>query len=216
MWQILSRGPSNSRLQRVLSTFLILALTLNTQALDAKPGPRTVKVKRGQTLSLSLLTPTDSGHANVGDDVTLKLVRPLVADGATVLPAEWIVHGKVTKTKRAGKNCKDGQVVWELDRIKTPGGDQLKVQRVYAYPSNSASPGDPVWVPLDTPLTKIGGAAKFTGLLAVSIALSPLLIPLGIAATTRCEGRAGEEQSLPLGLGDLFAVSRDVRVEPLP
>jgi hypothetical protein len=199
-----------------MSTFLALALTLNTQAQNGKIGPKTVTVKRGQTLSLSLLTPTDSGHANVGDGVTLKLVRPLVADGATILPAEWIVHGEVTKVKRAGKNCKDGQIVWELDRIKTPGGDQLKVQRVYSYPLNSASPGDPVWVPLDAPLTKIGSATKFTGLLAVSIALSPLLIPLGIAATEKCEGRAGEEQSLPLGLGDLFAVSRDVRVRPLP
>jgi hypothetical protein len=204
------------RPQDLLSALLVLTLTLTTHAQDAKTGPKTVKVKRGQTVSLSLLTPIDSGQANLGDDVTLKLDRPLVADGATVLPAEWIVHGKVTKVKRAGKNCKDGQVVWELDRIKTPSGDQLKVQRVYSYPLNSASPVDPVWVPLDTPLTKIGGAAKFTGVLAVSVALSPLLIPLAVAATERCEGRAGEKQSLPLGLGDLFAVSKGARVKPIP
>src|SRR5271169_2338170 len=207
------------RPQVILSACLILApafaLTLHAQV--ARTRPATVKVKRGQTLSLSLLTTIDSGHAKLGDTVTLKLLRPLMVDGATVLPAEWILHGKVTKVKRAGKNCRDGHVVWQLDRIKTPGGDQLKVQRVYSYPSKyQIGSEDPVWVPLDTPWTKIGGAAKFTGLLAVTIALSPLLIPMGIAMTERCEGKAGEEQTLPAGLGDLYAVSRDMRVAPLP
>ncbi len=200
-----------------LSVFLVVvAPALTTQAQEAKTESKTVSVKRGQTLSLSLLTPLDSSHANLGDDVTLKLARPLIADGAIVLPAEWILHGKVTEVRRAGKNCRDGRVVWQLDRIKTPGGDQLKVQRVYSYPYNSTIPGDPVWVPLDTPLTKIGGAAKFTGLLVVSVALSPLFVPMAIAATERCEGKAGQEQSLPVGLGDLYAVSKDAHVHPLP
>jgi hypothetical protein len=202
------------RAPNLLSLVFVLSVTVTTHA-QSVTGSTTVKVKRGQTLSLSLLTPIDSGHANLGDDVTLKLVRPLVADGATVLPAEWIVHGKVTKVKRAGKNCKEGEVVWKLDSIKTPRGDLLKVQRVHSYPYQDFV-GDPVWVPLDTPWTKIGGAARFTGLLAVSIPLSPLLIPMAIFATERCGGKAGEEQSIPLGLGDLFAVSKDVRVRRLP
>lgn len=92
------------RSQNFLAAFLFLMLNLTTQGQNAKTLPKTVNVKRGHTLWLSLLTPLDSGHANFGDDVTLKLVRPLVADGATVLPTEWIVHGKVTKVKRAGKN----------------------------------------------------------------------------------------------------------------
>jgi hypothetical protein len=196
--------------------FLILMLALTAQAQNANPISRMVKVKRGQTLSLSLLTPIDSGHANLGDDVTLKLVRPLVADGATVLPADWILHGKVTKVKRAGKNCKNEEVAWKLDRIKTPGGDQLDVQMVYSYPFDPAILGDPLWVPLDTPLTKIGGAPRFIGLVAVSIPLSPLLIPMAIFATEPCEGKAGEEKSLPLGLQDIYAVSKSVRVKAIP
>ena len=205
------------RPQVVLSACLILALTLTSHAQVASTGSRTVKVKRGQTLWLSLLTPIDSSHAKVGDAVTLELLRPLIADGAIVLPAEWILHGKVTSVKHAGKNCNDGKVVWQLDLIKTPGGNQLKVQRVKSYPLKySVGSGNPAWVPLDTPLTRIGSAAKFTGLLAATIALSPLLIPMGIAMTERCEGKAGEQQSLPAGLGDLFAVSKDIRVKPLP
>ncbi len=207
------------RLKNFLLACLILTLTLTltTHAQDAKSAPKTVKVKRGQTLSISLLTPVDSGHANVGDDVTVKLVRPLMADGATVLPAEWILHGKVTKVKRAGKNCNDGTVVWQFDRIQTPGGDRLKVQRVYSYPFKYfVTSGDPVWVPLDTPLTKIGVATKFTGALAFTVALAPIVIPMAILMAEPCERKAGEEESLPAGLEDLFAVSKDVRVKPLP
>lgn len=205
------------RSRNFLSAFLLLTLNLASHAQNSKTGPTAVKLNRGQTLSVSLLTPIDSGHANVGDDVTLKLIRPLIAEGAIILPAEWTVHAKVTKVKRAGNNCNDGNIVWKLDSVKTPGGDYLKVQEVYSYPLKySVSSGDPEWVPLDTPLTKIGGAAKFTGALAVSIALSPLLIPMAIAATERCEGRAGEEKSLPAGLGDLFAISKSLRVKPLP
>jgi hypothetical protein len=164
------------------------------------------------------LTPIDSGHAKLGDDVTLKLIRPLIADGATVLPADWIVHGKVTKVKRASKNCQEGEVAWKLDRIKTPGGDQLKTQEVYSYPLKlSVSGEDPVWVSLDTPLTKAGGAAKTIALLPVVVALSPLLVPMGIAASGgNCGGKTGTEKSLPLGLGDLYAVSKTVRIRPAP
>ena len=214
--RISGRGTGAPRLRDLLSAFLALAVALTVQAQDAKTWAKTVKVKRGQTLSLSLLTPVDSGRAKLGDEVTLKLVRPLIADGAIVLPSEWILHGKVTKVKRAGKNCRDGQVVWQIDRIKTPGGNRLKVQRVHSYPYNSSLPGDPVWVPLDTPFAKVGGAAEFAGLLAFTVALSPLLIPMAIFMTEPCKRKAGNEQSLPAGLGDLFAVSKDVRVVPLP
>jgi len=215
MGQILGRVPA-MLCPRSLLTILVLTLTLTTQAQTARPIAKTVKVKRGQTLSLSLLTPIDSGHANVGDVVTLKLVRPLVAGGLTVLPAEWIVQAKVTKVKRAGKNCRDGEVAWELDRIKIPGGDQLKLQMVYSYPFDPAILEDPLWVPLDTPSTKIGRAARFIGLVAVSIPLSPIFIPMAIFATEPCRGKAGEEKSLPLELRRIYAVSKSVRVKAIP
>lgn len=199
-----------------LSALLVLVLTVTTLAQDAKIVPGKVTVKRGQTLSLTLLTPMDSGHAKPGDDVKFKLARPLISDGAIVLPAEWIVHGKVKKVKRAGKNCRDGQVVWKLDLVKTPAGDQLEVQEVSSYPLKYfVASGDPLWVPLDTPLKKIGGAAKTTTVLAGTIALSPLLVPLAIATTEKCEGKAGEEQSVAAGRGSLAAISKDKRVSPL-
>jgi hypothetical protein len=166
------------------------------------------------------MTAIDSGRANLGDDMTWKLVRPLVADGVTVLPAEWIVHGRVTKVERAGKNCNDGQIVWKLDPVKTPGGERIKVQRVQSYPFKySVRSGDPVWVPLDRPLKKVVvGAAEVTSGLALAIALSPLLIPMALASSDpdTCGGKAGKERTLPIGLGELYAVSKGARIRALP
>ena len=203
-------------LQMLLSAFLVLTLTLNLQAQDIKITTKTVTVKRGQTLDLILETPIDSGHANLGDDVTLKLVRPLVADGAIILPSDWIVHAKVTKVKRAGKNCSPGQLAWKLDPIKTPGGDLLKVQKVDSYPANLGTGYPPQWVPLDRPLKRISvGAAKNTGALVLFIAAAPFTVPLAIALSIdgRCRGGAGAEQAR---YGDFVAVSKNVRVTPLP
>jgi hypothetical protein len=202
----------------LLSAFVMLTLALAAQAQNAGPQKRRVKVRRGQTLQLSLLTPLDSGHASVGDSVVAKLVQPLVDEGVTVLPVDWVVHGKVTKVKRAGHNCQSGEVVWELGPVAAPSGEQLRVQRVYSYPYDPNLKGaSPDWVPLDTPWKKIGRAPIFVGELAAFIALSPVLVPLGIAVGTsgKCKGEEGQDMSLPHGSNDLYAISRDALVTPL-
>jgi len=202
----------------LLSAFVMLALALVAQAQNAAPQRR-VKVRRGQTLQLSLLTPLDSGHASVGDSVAAKLLRPLVAEGVTVLPVDWVVHGKVTKVKRAGHDCQSGEIAWKLGPVVAPGGEQLRAQRVYSYPYDPNLKGDsPEWVPLDTPWKKIGRAPIFVGEVAVFVALSPVLVPLGIAVGTsgKCKGEEGQEKLLAYGSSDLYAVSKDAFVTTLP
>ncbi len=91
-----SRFQSLPRLQfqTVVSLVLIVALTLNAPAQVNATKPRTVTLKRGQELNLSLVTPLDSRRAQVGEEVELKLARPLVVDGVTVLPLDWAVRGQ--------------------------------------------------------------------------------------------------------------------------
>ena len=186
------------------------------QAQNPVPKPNHVKVRRGQTLSLSLLTPLDSTQARVGDEVRAKLDRPLIVNGAVVVPAEWIVHGTVTKVKRASSNCHDGEIKWKLSPVTTPSGSTIKVQEVHSYPYRPDQTGDPEWVPLNTPLEKIGRIPLYISLTAFVVAFSPILIPMGIAAAEPCRGRAGSDRVVPAGSHFLYAASKDVRAVPLP
>lgn len=162
-----------------------------------------------------MLTDLDSGHANVRDEVPAKLDRPLIADGAVVIPADWIVRGTVTKVKRAGTKCHDGEVEWKIAEISTPSGDRVKVQAVFSYPYRPDQTGDPEWVPLDTPLKKVGRVPKYIGLTVFVVALSPLLIPLALSVGEPCYGKPGQEEVLPAGHSYLYAVSTRTRIARL-
>ena len=205
--------PCNSRLRSALSLFLIFALTIATQAQQTITAPMPVTLKRGQVLHLALLSEINSSRAKVGDNVSLQLVVPLLVDGKMILPAQWTVHGAITKVKRAGKDCRDGEVDWKLDPIDTPARETVMVQRVDSYPPQPGT--DPQWVPLDTPLKKVGRGFEIAGLATVVVALSPLTVPMALTATEKCRGGVGQEQSFPPGREFLAAVSRNVRVTAL-
>ncbi|HYM79718.1 MAG TPA: hypothetical protein VE377_27335 [Candidatus Dormibacteraeota bacterium] len=212
----MNRTSSMCSLRAFGYAFLIMTLGITAYAQDAGPKPKLISVNRGQTLSLSLLTELDSAGAKVGDEVTAKLDRPLIAAGETILPTGWIVHGTVTKVKRAGKNCHDGEVEWKLRFVITPSGERIQVQQVKSYPYHPNQTGDPEWVPLDTPWKKIGRAPVFIGEAAVVVALSPFTIPMAIAATEPCRGQAGRDPVMPAGVAYLYAVSKDIRLQSLP
>ena len=86
----------------------------STQAVTG--GSQTIKVPRRAGLKFVTVAPLSSATAKVGDDVPLRLVRPLVVDNLMLLPAGTVVNAKVTAVRRAHK-CKDGAVHWQLDRI---------------------------------------------------------------------------------------------------
>src|SRR5258708_2176564 len=95
---------------------------LNSWAQSTDTKPPTVTLKRGQALEMKLVKRLDSRRAKVGDDFVLKLVRPLLADEATVLPAGWAVHGRITDVKRAARNCQPGSIHWELEPLTMTDG----------------------------------------------------------------------------------------------
>lgn len=209
------RIRARSRLQAALSLFLTVTLTLATQAQVDVTKPRTVLLKRGQMLDLSLVRPLDSGHAQVGEDVVLKLTQPLMVDGATVLPADWVVRGQITKVTRAGKKCKSGRVDWKLKPLTMTDGKKIKIQFLrnhdYAVKQNGVYLDNQV--ALDTTGAKIGRAAESIALVPMVVLLSPLLIPMAIAVSGEggCDGAMGEESVIPAGTAFYAAVSNDAQ-----
>jgi hypothetical protein len=80
--------------------------------------PRTVIVQKGVVLKFATVTELSSATAKKGDRVPLVLTRPLVVDGITLLPIRAQAIGRVTKAKKAGPNCTQGYVEWEVDRVR--------------------------------------------------------------------------------------------------
>jgi hypothetical protein len=60
----------------------------------------------------------------------LRLKKPLLADGVTVLPAGWPVHGRINDVKRATKNCQPGSIHWELEPLTRMDGKKIEIQSI--------------------------------------------------------------------------------------
>lgn len=121
---------TNLRSQSGIALLLIMAVTLNLQGQSIDARARTVTVKKGQILEMSLAKSLNSRRAKVGDDVVLQLTKPLMADRATVLPAKWLVHGRITDVKRAEKNCQPGLIHWELTSLTMTDGKTIEIQSI--------------------------------------------------------------------------------------
>jgi len=184
-------------------------LMLNSSAQSTDTKPRTVTLKRGQALKMKLVKRLDSRRAKVGDDFVLKLVRPLLADGATVLPAGWAVHGRITDVKRAARNCQPGSIHWELEPLTMTDGAKIEIRSI----SEDAAQ----WSLLnqaqhDAAVTSAGGKTRdkttrktvsSVGFAAKGIASAPLIIlmlPFIVVAEGLSEGR-GLPESCPGGKG---------------
>jgi hypothetical protein len=118
------------RSQFAVSLILVMTLALNVQAQNADSKPRTVTVKQGQILEMALVTRLNSSHAKVGDAVVLKLTKPLMADGTMVLPAKWMVYGRVTDVKHAAKNCQPGSIHWALESVAMTDGRKFEIHSI--------------------------------------------------------------------------------------
>jgi hypothetical protein len=205
--------PISSFIKRTHQTFtsllLVVTLTLTAQAQDYGPKPHTVRLKRGQVLVFSLLNAVDSGQAQKGDDVSLTLMRPLMVDGGTVLPAGWIAHTKINKVVRAGKNCKSGKIEWKLSRLDAPGKEKVRLQLIPEYLAKHD--GQLVdWVALDSPWSSPDPINKWP----VLIIFAPLLVIAAVEALSEkdCEGGPGREASVAAGTEFYFAVTKDADV----
>lgn len=172
-----------------------------------------VKLERGQVLDLSLVTPLDSAHAHVGDDISFQLERDLNANGLTVLPRNSAIHGRITKVVRAGKNCKEGRVRWKLEPLKTASGRKIKVQSIPAYLATPRGGEVVDRVSLETTGEKIAEDAPWAMMVPLVVLLSPAIILMAVAESGKRDcGTPGREEAILAGTRFYFAVSKDTRL----
>ena len=207
--------------KRVIA-ILACGLTLVPCFAQAQSAPSgKVKVSKGVILRFANLQPIDSATAKEGDQVPLKLVRTVVIDGVTVLSEGELVYGRVTRVKRAGKDCRDGVVKWKVDSITFPDSTQARAHIFFV------KPGD-VPVPDMEPAGHHASAADiandFAGVLEGVmwfVALAPLLIIFLPSLLDQqveykakeCGGKMGHEYLMPENSTVALAISRDYAVK---
>lgn len=205
MPRILGHSVECSRIRRAVSMILLLNLPFVAQCQELTEH-QTVLVKGGQVLVLQLLSPLDSARAQVGDDVSLKLFLPFTINGMTVLPAGSPVHGRIISVRKAGRNCKQGVVVWEPDQITTADGRTIVIS-VDQRTGMSQKRSD----------RRFARIAKGTAAAPLVIGALPWFVILSIGMREEgCGGAYGTEEKVPAGAVLSAEVSKDVVLSPTP
>jgi hypothetical protein len=193
---------------RKWSAILLIGSLTGFQAAapQAAVGTNVAKVRKGTALKFVTLQPIDSTKVKVGDDVPLRLARPLVHDSVTLLAPGEVMHGRVTKLKRAKPSCRDAEVEWRLDRITFADASTAKVKISFINPSADFD------VPAELPDHEISPWVwSFLGPFAVATA--PVILP-GMAAdgiSRRCSS-LGNKYLLPANATVAVMVAEDHNV----
>ena len=182
--------------------------------------PRTVVVPQSSFVKLWSAAEVTSATAKVGDDVMLYLPKPLVVDGETVLPAGYVAHAIVTEVAKAGPNCQDGVLRIRLEQLHLPDSVTAKVRIFTNTPDpNYESP---------KPAAKSSQKQKEPShvlrkilLTPVYIALSPVIIPVGIAGLAIGDHQSpcttpGQERVVPAKSTFMVQFLEDQRVSVSP
>ena len=198
---------------------LIGALTLNSLAQDTGKQPRTVTLKQGQIFQMKLAKRLSSGGAQVGDDVVLRLSKPILAEGETVLPKDWTIHARIRNVKRASKNCQAGSINWELEPPAMPDREKIEIRfldesvaRRRLLDQSSRDAAQPV------PEANTGEKARRKkGASLKGIAVTPLIVmafPIQILSEgeASCPGGKGREESFWAGKPFFAEVADDVQM----
>src|SRR5215470_3509915 len=119
-----------------------IGLVVSSDALAQQTPSQQTVVRKGAGVKMTLLQPLDSRTAKKGDDVPLRLSRPLVVNGVTLLREGEILHGKVTRVKQAGPHCRNGEVKFKLDRVPFADGTTARSKVHFITPDPDAKVAD--------------------------------------------------------------------------
>jgi len=150
---------------RKVLALVAIGLVVSSDVLAQQtPAQRTI-VRKGAGLKMALLQPLDSRTAKEGDDVPLRLSRPLVVNGVTLLREGEILHGKVTRVKHAGPRCHDGEVKFKLNRIPFADGTTARSSVDFISPNPDANVAD------DLSTRQPGGVAYWLVMIPIGVPL---------------------------------------------
>ena len=201
-------------LRIALAVCLVAAQTLGAAGQENSPKASRVTVEKGQILEFRLMHGVNSKSAALGDPVALTLTRPLVISGATVLPLDAEVVGRITKAEPAQESCKPGHVKWDVDPVIASDGTKIKLRGVPAW---EAKPNGVLLdrLPPEEKQSKVGEGVLLVLLSPILlldfVLISPWVVMDSFDGRARCKG-LGAEDAHPEGELWYAAVSKSAKV----
>jgi hypothetical protein len=149
------------------AVLLVVALAIpgDAGAQQASTSAHTVVVRKNSALMFALLKPLDPISAKVGDDVPMRLARPLVVEGVTLLPAGDVFHARVVKVKPPTK-CRGGEVELALSRVTFADSTTARTKVFFLSPLEDAQ--------VNENYSSHFSASNIPGDLVVSMVMLPL------------------------------------------
>ncbi len=189
-----------------LTANLLIGLLIITAAAGQQSQmlTQTIRVRKNTALKFATMRTLDSTTAKVGEEVLLRLVRPLVVDGVTLLPAGEMVHSRISKVKRASPHCDDGDIQLKLEPLSFPDSSSASIKVWYTSPSPNIDV--PEQYVCAAEVCNVGDAileSLFVGPLVILTA--PLLI------VSQCK-MPGKEYQLPENATVAVLITRDHKV----
>jgi hypothetical protein len=84
-----------------------------------------IKLPAGTRVELEMAHTIDSMTTRTGDAVSLRVVNPVVVDGATVIAQGATATARVVKAERNGHWGRAGRIVWELKEVTAVDGSRV-------------------------------------------------------------------------------------------
>ncbi len=193
-------------------TFAVIsiALLVSSQAAAQQPAAteRTVQVRKNTALKFTLLNELNSATAQVGDAVPLRLYRPLVINGVTLLPEGYVVNGKITSVTKAIRNSQEADIKWGLERVPFLDSTGARA-KVWFY-----SPRKSEYVP-DNYQRNLQGHEDFGAQEVTNIVIFCLVLPVAIVVwlIERADMVRGyEDTRIPANATVAVIITKDHRV----
>ncbi|HET6934914.1 MAG TPA: hypothetical protein VFI72_08745, partial [Candidatus Angelobacter sp.] len=132
------------------------------------------RIPANTALKFALVEPLSSATAKAGDQVQLRLMRPLVAGDDLILPEGTLVRGRVKKVRHAESACHNAELEWVVDRIAFSDASQARTQITMVKSDPKAV------VPYQMPVSGLSwGQRVFIGVVVIPLA-GPVVAVAGV------------------------------------
>jgi len=95
---------------------------------NANAAVKTVKLPQGAAVIVETLYPISSADFRVNNTIAFSVARPVIVDGALLIPRGTIARAKVVRAKKAGNFGRGGALTFEMERIIAIDGTKIPVQ----------------------------------------------------------------------------------------